>query len=366
MPSVVILGTRGYPSFYGGFETAVRHLAPFLADAGWDVTVYGRSGSAIDQTHADPRIRTIQSSGLNSRSLSTLSYGATSSISAALKGFDVALVMNVANGFWLPILKAARIPTLVNVDGIEWERAKWGKLARLTFLLGAKFTAKHASELVVDSKEIGHYWATRFNRPGTFIPYGGVFSEEFPVEPGLEHRGYILLVARFVPENSITAFFQAAPELSKKYKVVIVGSSGFAGHFDEEAHRLQATNTNIQWLGHLSDDSRLLSLWQHAGAYFHGHTVGGTNPALVQAMACGSPIVAKDTVFNREVLGSDSLFVNSTDEITQKILELMGHPDRQDQQSSKNVARARNFYSWERVCESYEKSLSLLLNERSK
>jgi glycosyltransferase involved in cell wall biosynthesis len=130
--------------------------------------------------------------------------------------------MNVANGFWLPILKVARIPTLVNVDGIEWERAKWGKLARNTFLLGAKLTAKHASELVVDSEEIGSYWSTRFNRSGTFIPYGGVFPEELAVEPELIHRGYILLVARFVPENSIAAFFQSAPELSKKYKVVIV------------------------------------------------------------------------------------------------------------------------------------------------
>jgi glycosyltransferase involved in cell wall biosynthesis len=363
LPSVVILGTRGYPSFYGGFETAVRHIAPFLADKGWDVTVYGRKGSVSTNFKADPRIRTIETRGMNSRSLSTLSYGATSGFSAASKGFDVALVMNVANGYWLPILKAARIPTLVNVDGIEWERAKWGRVAKKVFLLGAKLTAKIATEIIVDSKEIGKYWSTRFNRDGIFIPYGGTAPGVLPLEPGLESKAYILVVARFVPENSIAFFFEAAPALSKKYKVVIVGSSGFGGYFDDQARLLQRENPNVLWLGHVSDDDRLLSLWQHAGTYFHGHTVGGTNPALVQAMACGSPIVAMDTAFNREVLGDSSLFVNSPSEITHKILEVMGDVKLQERLAASNIDKARELYTWEKVCESYEKSLRLLVRE---
>ena len=117
--SVVIIGTRGYPSYYGGFETAVRKLAPFLVDQGWDVTVYGRLGSTKDtDPEFDRRVKTITTWGVETKSVSTLSYGLTASLDASRKRPDVALVMNVANGYFLPLLRARGIPTLVNVDGI--------------------------------------------------------------------------------------------------------------------------------------------------------------------------------------------------------------------------------------------------------
>ena len=133
-PRVAVIGTRGYPSYYGGFETAVRRLVPSLADAGWDVTVYGRNGAQNDDPTRDPRVTVRQTRGIESKALSTLTYGFTSSVDAIVRGTDVALVMNVANGFWLPLLRLRGVRTVVNVDGIEWERAKWGKLARVVFL----------------------------------------------------------------------------------------------------------------------------------------------------------------------------------------------------------------------------------------
>lgn len=357
--SVAIIGTRGYPSYYGGFETAVRKLAPFLADRGWNVTVYGRTGSTLDddpQRHS--RVVTRVTRGLETKSLSTLSYGLSASLDAVRRKPDVALVMNVANGYFLPMLKARGIPSLVNVDGIEWDRAKWGRLAKTVFHTGAKWTARHGDRLVYDSKEIGRRWKSEFGRDGDFIPYGGDEPAELALEPGLTHRGYILLVARFVPENTVPEFVEAAESLSKTYPVVIVGSSGYGGEIDTRVAALAERNPNVRWLGHVSDDDRLLSLWQHAGVYFHGHSVGGTNPALVQAMAAGAPVVARDTVYNREVLGDNAILTPPTaSDISRVVTAAMENSELRLASSVENVVRARTHYSWHGVNSRYEQAL---------
>ncbi len=362
--SVAIIGTRGYPSYYGGFETAVRRVAPYLSDQGWNVTVYGRHGATqADDPHRDARVASVTTRGLETKSLSTLSYGLTAALHAARRKPDVALVMNVANGFWLPILRARRIPIIVNVDGIEWERAKWGRLAKWAFRTGARLTARHADTLIYDSTAIGDYWRERFGTDGAFIPYGGDEpATALPLEPGLRHRAYVLVVARFVPENSIPEFLDAVNGLPDDVDVVIVGSTGFGGELDDAVQSLADRRSRVTWLGHVSDDTRLDSLWQHAGAYFHGHSVGGTNPALVQAMACGAPIVARDTVYNREVLGDAGLFVQSDPSaIRENLLTMMTNPDLQERMSRAARARASAQYSWSRVCAGYDSALRAAL-----
>lgn len=364
---VAIIGTRGYPSYYGGFETAVRKISPFLADAGWDVVVYGRDGATKqDDPTRDRRITTVTTRGVESRSLSTLSYGLSASLHAVVHKPNVALVMNVANGFFLPLLKARGIKTAVNVDGIEWDRAKWGRLAKAMFRLGANFTARFADVLIFDSIEIERRWRTEFHRGGVFIPYGGDVPPDEPVEAGLTHRGYVLVVARFVPENSIPEFLEAAEEIALDYPVVIVGSTGYGGELDSRASELAKKFESVQWLGHVSDDKRLLALWQHAGAYFHGHSVGGTNPTLVQALATATPIVARDTVYNREVL-SDAGHFTAPDphSIARTIVALMDDPEEQRRLSALALARSRASYTWEEVCARYERTISLLAENLS-
>jgi glycosyltransferase involved in cell wall biosynthesis len=366
--TVAIIGTRGYPSYYGGFETAIRHLAPYLVEHGWNVDVYGRKGAfKADDPGRDPRVVSRVTRGVETKSLSTLSYGLTASVDALRRKPDVALVMNVANGFWLPLLKARGIPTLVNVDGIEWDRAKWGAAAKKMFKTGAWLTAKFGTRLVFDAREIARRWDRDFGRDGVFIPYGGTETDrELPVEPGLTHRGYALMVARFVAENTVAEFVDAADTISQDHDVVIVGSSGYRGELDERVEALSKSNRRVTWLGHLSSDERLHSLWQHAGAYFHGHSVGGTNPALVQAMAVGAPIVARDTVYNREVLEESGTYANpSPNAIARGVLELVGSPDRQEELSQAARLRAREHYSWAEVCRRYESSLADLADGRS-
>lgn len=360
MPSVAIIGTRGYPSYYGGFETAVRKLAPYLATMGWDVTVYGRHGTTrADDTHADSRVHTIVTRGLESKNLSTLSHGFTSTFDAAMRDPDVALVFNVANGYYLPMLKARGIPTLVNVDGIEWERAKWSPLAKRVFRTGAQFTARWASGLIFDARAIESYWRENFRAQGIFIPYGGDVPPALEIPDGLIHRGYVLIVARFVPENSVQEFFEAVPTIAADHPVVIVGSSGYGGELDDAARDLASTHSSVSWLGHVSNDPLLLALWQHAGVYFHGHSVGGTNPALVQAMAAGAPILARDTVYNREVLGPTGWFVSPEPKaIAKSVLQLMNAGQETLNGAARdNASRAEQHYSWTTVCADYEQAL---------
>ncbi|WP_236720260.1 glycosyltransferase [Rathayibacter sp. VKM Ac-2630] len=273
--------------------------------------------------------------------------------------------MNVANGFWLPMLKARGVPTLVNVDGIEWDRAKWGRAAKAMFRAGAKMTALWGTELLYDAEAIAARWKTDFGRDGVFVPYGGEVPAPLPLEEGLTHRRYVLIVARFVPENSIAEFLEAAAHLSVNHDVVIVGSTGYGGELDEAAEALQRSSPRVHWLGHVSDDARLLSLWQHAGVYFHGHSVGGTNPALVQAMACGAPIVARDTIYNREVLADSALFTEpQSSAIAETIESLLTDTELQNRLAARAQERAISEYSWQLVCTRYEDALSNLVARR--
>jgi glycosyltransferase involved in cell wall biosynthesis len=332
---------------------------------GWDVTVYGRPGATRpDDPTRDARVATRETRGLETKSASTLSYGLTSVLHAAASRPDVALVMNVANGFYLPLLRARGVPTLVNVDGLEWERAKWNSLAKRVFRTGAKCTAKWANNLVFDARAIEKYWNETFGVRGTFIPYGGDAPPALDVPEGLVHRGYVLMVARLVPENSIPEFFDAVPAIAAKHPVVIVGSSGYGGEWDDAARTLAGNHAGVSWLGHLSNDSLLYALWQHAGVYFHGHSVGGTNPSLVQAMAAGAPILARDTIYTREVLGPSGTFVAADSHaITKAILQLMDRRAALDEAALANAHRAGQHYSWPQVCGDYERALRALLGD---
>lgn len=363
--SVAIIGTRGYPSYYGGFETLIRSLAPFLADAGWNVTVFSRAADATRAGTPDPRITVVETPGMDTKSSSTLSHGYLAARHTVRAKPDVALIFNVANGFFLPMLRRADIPTLINVDGIEWEREKWGPIARKAFLGGARMTARYGDKLIFDSREIAAVWGREFRRDGDFIPYGATDPGPLDPVPELLGKKYVLLVARLVPENSIREFLAAAELLMPKYDVAVVGSSGTRSNLDDRMAQFAHEHEKFHWFGHLSNDLKLNSIWQHAGAYFHGHSAGGTNPALVQAMVCGAPVVARDTVFNREVLGPAGLFTPPVPErIAETLTSVLENPELGRQLSSAARTRGRELYTWDNVCAEYEESLSSLLRDR--
>lgn len=359
---LAIIGSRGYPSTYGGYETLVRYLAPYLKDQGHDVSVYCRSDRPKRWRMIDG-VRCLYTVGLDTKSVSTLSFGASSCVDAAFRRYDAALVLNIANGFWLPILRATRVPTVVNTDGIEWERGKWGSLARSMFHAGAQWCARYADTLVCDSEAIGDIWAAEFDRESHFIPYGGEVS--VVAEPtklpalGLTKGKYALVVARLVPENNVDLTLDAIEALGDKApKLVVVGSAGGTSPVEDRLRRLER-DENVMWLGHVSDQQLLTELWQNAAVYVHGHSVGGTNPALLQALGAGAPTLALDTPFNTEVLpASDQHYALDAQDLAQKILVVVRSEQRQQEMSSNGREIVERRYAWPDVCAAYADALA--------
>lgn len=363
-PRYAIIGSRGYPSTYGGFETLVRRLAPYLVQRGADVTVYGRERRLVPDRHRVDGVTVVNTPGISSTSLSTLSYGATSSVHAAASRFDAALVLNVANGYFLPILRKFGVPSAVNVDGIEWERDKWSSLGKRVFKHSAEVTARHADTLIADSREISRRWKQDFSVPSTFIPYGGdvVARDDTPsVEHlGLADDGYVLVVARLVPENNVDLLLDAMELLQFKYPTVVVGSGKGSG-IEDRLRKVQEEQDQLTWLGHVSDQELLGALWSRAGVYVHGHSVGGTNPALVQALGFGAPTLAFGTAYNREVLGDDgSVYPHDAHALADKIDTLMQDQARRSELRRAGQQTVKTRYSWEMVLDGYAQVLESL------
>jgi glycosyltransferase involved in cell wall biosynthesis len=357
---VHILGTRGYPSSYGGFETLLRHLAPELVRRGHEVTVFDRDSTRTGRERMINGVRVYSSLGLSGTASSTLSHGLSSALVTAVERPDVALVMNVANGFFLPALRARRVPVALNVDGIEWERDKWSPTGKRVFLTAAKASARWADRLIADSHMIAARWRTDFGRESTFIPYGGdvdvVPRSERIRELGLDPGGYVLIVARLVPENNVVPMLEAAKLTGAP--VVVVGS-GPEGSELENRVRAEHDPPRVHALGHVSDQELLSALWAHCAVYLHGHSVGGTNPALCQAMGLGAPVLANDTGYNREVLQHPGMVVPLDPRvIAGRAVELLASPGRRVEAAAWGRRRVEEVYNWDAVCTGYEKVLT--------
>lgn len=362
---IAIIGSRGFPSTYGGYETLVRHLARDWAALGHTVTVYCRTRPVRRRRWAIENVRCIWTPGLDTLKLSTLSFGATATVHALSCSYDAVLVLNVANGFWLPLLRARGIPVAVNTDGVEWERGKWGRVARRVFRGGARLSARYADVLIADSKAIGAIWKTNFGVDSVFVPYGADVSDRSATdlvnEIGLTRRRYVLVVARLIPENNVELVLDAVDALPDRPVLVVVGS-GSGGSAVE--NRLQDLDRRelVRWLGHVSDQALLTQLWANAGVYVHGHSVGGTNPALLQALGAGAPTLALDTPFNREVLPQpEQLFAHDAQTLATRVSTVLGNPAIQDAFSLHGREIVRHNYVWSDVSARY---LSALLEAR--
>jgi glycosyltransferase involved in cell wall biosynthesis len=354
---IAILGGRGYPSTYGGYETLVRHLAPRWVADGHDVTVYCRTRDTSRRKWTVGGVECRWTPGVDSTKLSTLTFGATANLDAALRGYDVALVLNVANGFYLPLLKARGIPSVLNTDGIEWERGKWGTVARRVFLTGAQLSARYADLLVADSQAIGDIWREKFGVQSRFIPYGGDVVEQHSssrIEAlGLEPEAYVLAVARLIPENNVELLLDALDRGKIMAPVVVVGSATSKSPIEQRLRDLDARG-RVKWLGHVSDQELLLELWGQCGVYVHGHSVGGTNPALLQALGAGAPTLALNTVFSREVIGDDEqLFDGAASELATRIEEVLADAKLRARFRERGQEVIRSRYAWSDVIDNY-------------
>jgi glycosyltransferase involved in cell wall biosynthesis len=280
---------------------------------------------------------------------------------------DAALVLNVANGFFLPVLRTARIPTAVNVDGLEWLRPKWGPVARRAFKAGAALTARFADTVICDAEAIRAHWARTYKRESVFIPYGAdvlpPLGSDRLRDVGLVPGGYVLAVARLVPENNVDLLLDAAEKLNWKFPVVVVGDMSGVSPLESRLRMLEASNDQLRWLGHVSDQELLNQIWQNCTLYVHGHSVGGTNPALLQALGAGAPTIALNTAYNREVLGPKGVtFEPSPESLAALIEELYDDTERRSRLTVSGRAVVRDKYGWSDVLTAYEHTLADLLD----
>jgi glycosyltransferase involved in cell wall biosynthesis len=360
---IAILGSRGYPSTYGGYETLVRQMAKAWSDEGHEITVYCRDRpeqQKRSQWEVDG-VRCISTLGYESKAASTLSFGLTSHADAAFRDFDVALILNVANGYFLKLLEARGIPTVVNTDGIEWVRGKWGKTAKKIFYEGAKRCAKDATLLISDSIAISAIWSKEFGVSPRFVPYGAEIVDEPAThklnEVGIEPGSYALAVARLVPENNVDLLLDALERTGDHTPAVIVGSANYDAPIAVRLQRLHDAG-KLNWLGHVHDQELLTQLWSNAAVYVHGHSVGGTNPALLQALGAGAPTLALDTPFNLEVLlTKDQLYPKDPDTLAEMIGTVISDPTKQAQFRDYGQDTIRSRYQWQDIYDGYERVL---------
>ncbi|MGY4643595.1 DUF1972 domain-containing protein [Cellulomonas sp. URHB0016] len=352
---VALVGTRGVPARYGGFETAAEEVGRRLVDRGLRVTVYCRTGRAEPRPDAFLGMDLVHLPALRRRSLETLSHTALSVGHLVRHRVDAAIMFNAANSPWLPGLRAARIPVATHVDGLEWKRAKWGPSGQRYYRTAEALAVRWSDALVADAVGIQDYYRAEFDVPTELISYGAPRLVDLPstrlAELGLEPHGYHLVVARFEPENHVDVLVEGYVASGARLPLVVVGSAPYA---DEHTARIHAlADDRVRLLGGVWDGELLDTLYAHARTYLHGHSVGGTNPSLLRAIGAGTATVAYDVGFNREVLRDDGRYFGSAADVTAQVEAAEADPEDCLRRGRALAGRALD-YDWEVVADRYE------------
>jgi glycosyltransferase involved in cell wall biosynthesis len=356
---IAMLGTRGVPAAYGGFETAVEEIGQRLAARGHEVTVYCRQSQGDEPRDSYLGMNLVHLPSVRSKAIETLSHTALSVAHLATAGKkDAAFLFNAANAPFLPALRMQRIPTAVHVDGLEWKRGKWGKNGRRYYRWAEQFSVRHADALISDAQGIADYYTHEFNIPTELITYGAPILNSTPTnrlqDLGLEEGKFHLVVARFEPENHVDVIVDGYRQSDAELPLVVVGSAPYAAAHTTEIERLAAGDPRIHLVGGIFDQELLDQLYAHAYTYVHGHSVGGTNPSLLRAMGARTAVLAYDVVFNRDVLGTDGLFFRDAAALARLLDKSESEPRATAKAATLLQARANERYNWDAVTDGYE------------
>lgn len=365
---LAILGTRGIPARYGGFETFAEELGARLAARGHGVTVYTRRHLAVPglQEHRGVKVRVLPA--LRTKSLETLTHTALSVVDPALAYVGVVLLCNAANAVFLPLLHARGLRVALNVDGLERQRRKWGPVAQRYYLWCEGLAARWADALVTDARVIQRYYRRVWRRESAMIPYGGDLPTPTGTTTlaalGLQPRGYFLYVSRFEPENNPDRVAAAYREVPGSLPLVLVGGAPYAAALTRRLHALAAADPRLRLPGPIYGEGYRELLF-NARAYIHATEVGGTHPALVEAMGAGQLVFYLDNLANREVVGEAGVDFRFTGEPTlaQVLREYLAHPGLFEPLRAASRARAADRYRWDSVAAAYERLLEGLCSK---
>jgi glycosyltransferase involved in cell wall biosynthesis len=365
---IAMLGTRGVPAAYGGFETAVEEIGARLAERGHSVTVYCRR--SLEQRYDYWRgMRLVYAPALHLKSAETLSHTAFSTVHVTLGHRpDVAFVFNAANAPLVPMLRAVGVPTAVHVDGLEWMREKWKGAGRRYYRWAEGYAVQHADALIADARGIADYYRWKFDASTELLTYGTRLIEQSGADRiaslGLQANGYHLVVARFEPENHVDQIVAGYARSSSRLPLVIVGTAPYAARHIASIHALADADERIHMLGAVWDQGLLDELYANALTYVHGHSVGGTNPSLLRAMGAGTHVIAWDVGFNRDVAGSVATYFKNPEELSALLVNAESEVDVTFARGVRLRERARKLYDWDVVAEGYE-DLALRLHRQS-
>ena len=313
--TVNILGIRGVPAAHGGFETFAGQLAPFLRDRGWRVRVYcqldpGPDGSRqVDFQDEWNGIQRIHFATGSSSSLGSIGFD-WRCVQDAMKSPGVNLVLGYNTAIFSLLLRLSGRPVVMNMDGIEWKRAKWSLPIKAWFYLNEFIGANTANVPIADHPEIARHLRRHGCNRAVVIPYGAEAVADAPhellAEWGVTPDQYFVSIARIEPENSILEMVRAYSGKPRSTKLVVLGKF----QDDNAYHRAvrAAASDGVIFPGAIYDRAKVEALRFHARGYLHGHQVGGTNPSLVEALGAGSAIIAHDNRFNRWVAGEGQFY----------------------------------------------------------
>lgn len=352
---IAMVGTRGVPAHYGGFETAVEEIGQRLVRAGHEVLVFRRpvEGEPLMDSYLGMQLVTLPA--VRRRSLETLSHTALSVVHRSLKGTDAAILFNAANSPFLPLLSMRRIPVATHVDGLEWKRSKWGKAGRHYYRVAESLSVRWSDALIADAQGIADYYADEFSADSKLISYGA------PILEGGDHsklgdleltpRNYHLVVARFEPENHVLEIVKGYVASNAIHPLIVVGSAPYANEYTAAIEA--AADSRVRLLGGVWDQELLDQLYMNATTYLHGHSVGGTNPSLLRAAGAGAATIAFDTVFNREVIGAAGRYFTSPQSLAPLLEQAEAYPEVTCEMGHAARQEARR-YDWDIVAKQYE------------
>lgn len=355
---IAILGTRGIPANYGGFETFAEECAAGLAGRGHQVTVYGRSHYVPKNLKAHRGARIVVLPTLEWKYTDTVVHSLLATLHAVFQRYDVILMCNAANSIyaWLP--RVFGVPVVLNVDGIERFRRKWNLLGKAYYRLCERLSTWFPSAIVTDARVIERYYLDRYGAASIFIPYGATTekpeSREALDQLGLAPGEYFLYVSRFEPENNAHRVVQAFETVKTSKQLVVVGDAPYAAGY---VRKVRATRDSRIHLPGAVYGTAYRQLQANAFCYVHATEVGGSHPALIEAMGQGNIIIANGTPENSEVLGDAGLLYrkNDVEDLARCMQEVADNPERYAGLRAAALRRARAAYSWESVIDAYEK-----------
>ena len=354
---IAIMGIRGIPANYGGFETFAEELSTRLVQKGHQVAVYGRANMINYKEKFYKGVELIILPTISHKYFDTVAHTFLCVFHALAKKFDVVLICNSANAIFSFIPRLSGKKVAVNVDGLEWQRAKWNIAGQLFYRVSEFLATILPDQVVTDSTFIREYYLKRFKKKSTYIPYGAPTQKflstealkKFHVEP----NRYILYVSRLEPENNAHLVVKAFEQVKTDLNLVIVGDAPYSTKYIQD---LKATkDPRIIFTGYVFGNG-YREFQSHAYFYVQATEVGGTHPALLEGMGFGNCVLANDVPEHREVMQNAGLFFNtsSVEDLREKMQFLVDHPEIVKQYQSQAVARIKEAYTWDQISNSYE------------